>query len=177
MSGNESKGSNENDSSSSSDESCSASGKSLSNDESLHSNESLRIGTLVLDESPDTTHKTLEITTEERIKRGNKEYELVRTYPSLVDASEGVKNKEICDQFWTRGVSYTTAQGDKICYTCRGFPKCPKRMQLHLDTESQDVHVHVSSDGHDHLARNHQTRLNPLSKAKVLELLEIGVTL
>ena len=71
---------------------------------------------------------------------------------------------------------YETKQGDKICYTCKGYPRCPKRMQLTLDPESSDVHVHVSTDAHDHHLIATTKGLNPSSKAKVLELLSVGVT-
>ena len=64
----------------------------------------------------------------ERAKGTNKEYEFVKTYPSLLDAQEGVKAKEIGEQAKEEGgIKYETKAGDKICYTCGGFPKCPKR--------------------------------------------------
>jgi hypothetical protein len=49
-------------------------------------------------------------------------------------------------------------------------------MQLHLDPESQDVHAHVSLDEHQHESLGNRPRLDPESKAKVLDLLANGVT-
>ncbi len=88
---------------------------------------------------------------EERVKGSNKDYDYVKTYSSLLEAQEGVKSKEVCEQSWTRGMKYETKAGDKICYTCGGYPKCPKRMVMFLDPESQDVHVHVSTEVHNHI--------------------------
>ena len=47
-------------------------------------------------------------------------------------------------------------------------------MYLLLDPESQDIHVHVSTDEHDHSTAT-RLKLNPMSKKKVLELLDSGV--
>ena len=105
----------------------------------------------------------------------NKDYQFIRTYASLMDAKAGVQNREIGEQLWTRGVSYGTHEGDKISYTCRGYPKCGKRMQMLLDPASQDVHVSVSLDAHSH-SNNLYKGLNPSTRAKVIELLESGVT-
>lgn len=107
----------------------------------------------------------------------NKDYDYVKTYPSLVAAKEGVTRYEIGGKSWTRSVSYPTNYGDKVCYTCRGYPKCPKRMQMLLDTESQDVHIHLSSDSHDHTSTTSRSnpQLNPQSRSKVLELIAVGV--
>ena len=49
-------------------------------------------------------------------------------------------------------------------------------MQLTIDPESSDVHVHVSTDEHEHYLIATTKGLNPSSKAKVLELLSVGVT-
>ena len=106
----------------------------------------------------------------------NKIYEFAQTYSSMQSAVEGLNAKEISGQLWTRGQMYETKQGDKICYTCKGYPRCPKRMQLTLDPESSDVHVHVSTDAHDHHLIATTKGLNPSSKAQVLELLSVGVT-
>jgi len=57
----------------------------------------------------------------------NKDYVYEKTYPSLIEAKDGILNKEIGAQLWTRSVSYSTQEGDKICYTCRGYPRCPRK--------------------------------------------------
>ena len=106
----------------------------------------------------------------------NKNYEFVATYPSLIEAKKAIEDRKLGNQLWTRGASYSTNIGDKINYTCRGFPKCPKHMQLLLDPESQDVHAHVSTDNHAHLSTSNRSGLDAVSKAKVLELIECGVT-
>ena len=80
------------------------------------------------------------------------------------------------DQLWTRGIKYSTKQGEKICFTCKGFPRCAKRMQMFLDPESQDVNIYVSADEHNHSAIISGVKLDPRSRAKVLELLDVGVT-
>ena len=49
-------------------------------------------------------------------------------------------------------------------------------MQLLLDPESQDVLASVSADEHQHTSFSSRTRLNPESKAKVIEWLSNGVT-
>jgi len=118
-----------------------------------------------------------EISTNQGTKGLNKDYEFVATYTSLILAKQAIVDKEIGNQLWTRGCSYTTNIGDKINYTCRGHPKCPKRVQFLLDPSNQDVHVHLSTGPHDHQP-NHFSRcsLNPVSKKKVLELLDCGVT-
>lgn len=69
------------------------------------------------------------------LKGTSKEYDSVKTFPSMIAAKEGIDNREIGDQLWTRGISYSTKEGDKICFTCKGYPRCPKRMQMHLDPE------------------------------------------
>ena len=106
----------------------------------------------------------------------NKDYQFIRTYSSLLDAQKGVQNREIGEQLWTRGVKYETQEGSKICYTCRGHPKCNKRMLMVLDPASQDVHVSISSDAHSHINNFFSKGLNALTKAKVIELLDSGVT-
>ena len=85
-------------------------------------------------------------------------------------------NNEVCEQLWVRSVTHETKRGDKIMFTCKGFPRCPKRMQMCLDPESQDVHIHVSADSHNHTAIISRIRIDPRSKAKVLELLAVEVT-
>ena len=110
------------------------------------------------------------------VKGANKDYVQVKTYQSMIAAKDGIANREICDQLWTRGISYSTQQGDKICFTCKGNPRCPKRMQLLLDPESQDVHVSVSMDEHSHLSLCRRPQLNAQSRARVLELVASGVT-
>ncbi len=106
----------------------------------------------------------------------NKDYVYEKTYPSLIEAKDGILNREIGAQLWTRSVSYSTQEGDKICYTCRGYPRCPRKMQMLLDPASQDVHVSVSSDEHSHILGSTSKQLNPLSRDKVFELLAAGVT-
>jgi len=87
---------------------------------------------------------------EERAKGSNKDYDYAKIYSSLLAAQEGAEAKEVGGQSWTRGIKYETKAGDRICYTCGGFPKCPKRMVMFLDPESQDVHVLVSTEVNDH---------------------------
>ncbi len=110
------------------------------------------------------------------IKGSYKDYQRLKTFPSLIVANEAIANREIGDQLWTRGMSYATKAGDKICFTCRAFPRCPKRMQLHLDPTSQEVHASVSLDEHSHARLGRRPQLDPRSKAKVLELLDNGMT-
>ena len=45
-----------------------------------------------------------------------------------------------------------------------------------LDPGSQDVHISISVDLHSHNSSVRCPQLNPATKAKVLELLEAGVT-
>ena len=104
----------------------------------------------------------------------NKDYQFIRTYSNLLDAQKGVQNREIGEQLWTRGVKYETQEGSKICYTCRGHPKCNKRMLMVLDPASQDVHVSISSDAHSHINNFFSKGLNALTKAKVIELLDLA---
>ena len=138
-------------------------------------NGSSLMGHLALDES--SRDSFADESTSSQSKGKNKDYDFVKTYPSLVAAKEGVSQCEIGGKNWTRSVFYSTNYGDKICYTCRGFPKCPKRMHFVLDTENQDVHVHLSSDDHNHsyVTSRSNPQLNPLSRAKVLELIAVGV--
>jgi len=95
----------------------------------------------------------------------------------MVEAQAGIVAGEVGDQNWTRGISYSTHEGDKICFTCKRHPKCAKRMQLLLDPSSQDVFASVSIDEHSHtIAFGRSPPLNPQTKAKVLELIASGVT-
>ena len=100
------------------------------------------------------------------IKGSYKDYQRLVTFPSLIVANEAIANREIGDQLWTRGMFNATKAGDKICFTCRTFPRCPKRMQLHLDPTSQEVHVSVSLDEHSHSRLGRKPLLDPRSKAK-----------
>jgi hypothetical protein len=93
----------------------------------------------------------------------------------LEAARKAIEQGVIGCQYWTRAGKYQTNSGDKICYTCRSFAKCPKRMYLLLDPESQDVHANVSTDEHDHTIST-KVRLHPHSRQKVLDLIEAGVT-
>ncbi len=104
----------------------------------------------------------------------NKEYVFDSTHIGLEAAKRAIDLGQIGNQYWTRGNTYTTKHGDKICYTCRSFSRCPKKMYLLLDPENLDVHAHVSTDEHDHDLSG-KFRLNPISKQKVLELLGCGV--
>ncbi len=171
-------------SSSRSENSCKSSSSSSSSDSSdneIHSTVS-ELDQLHLEESNDVattdnvSHVSLFSEASVASKGANKDYIPIKTYPSLLAAKDGIGKREICDQFWTRGMSYSTQQGDKICYSCRGNPKCPKRMQILLDPASQEVHVSVSSDEHSHGLFSRRTRLNPESRDKVLELLANGVS-
>jgi hypothetical protein len=94
----------------------------------------------------------------------------------MIAANEAIANREIGEQLWVRGQAYTTkSEGDKIYFTCRGYPRCPKRMLLHLDPTYQDVHVSVSLDEHSHALLGRRPRLDPRSRAKVLELIDNGL--
>jgi len=42
------------------------------------------------------------------IKGLNKEYAPVKSFPSMLAAKDGIENREIGDQLWTRGLSYST---------------------------------------------------------------------
>ena len=138
---------------------------------------SSQMAALVLDESDNPVNAS-SASENGRTKGSNKDYDFVKTYESLVKARIGVAEREIGGKCWTRSVMYSTNCGDKICSTCRGYPKCPKRMQMLLDTESQDVHIYLSADEHDHSSINSKRtpQLDPLSRAKVLELIAVGVT-
>lgn len=74
-----------------------------------------------LNESVANLTETNEVSISSEVKGANKNYFFEKTYSSMVAASQGILNKEIGDQLWTRGISYETKEGDKICYTCRGF--------------------------------------------------------
>ncbi len=131
------------------------------------------------DSNPAMSSKDTEIdnTGASTIGKGtNKNYVPCVTFPSMIAAKAGIANREIGGQLWTRSVSYSTNEGDKVTFTCNGHPKCPKRMQLLLDPESQDVLASVSADEHQHTSFSSRTRLNPESKAKVIEWLSNGVT-
>ena len=78
----------------------------------------------------------------------------------------------VSGQLWTRGQNYDTETTTKINFNCRNYPKCPKKMQIHLDPSSTEVHCYVSSDGHDH-AQCSNRRLDPESRAKAIELLKL----
>ena len=151
-----------------------------SSDESSASNSSSKdsvedcMDKLILEESNSVIEtQAIEITSDISTKGSNKDYEHSKIYSNLVAAKTGISNKEIGDQYWTRGDSYSTKLSDKICYTCSGFPKCSKRMNLLLDPETQDVHVYISSDEHNHesTSRFINSRLNHTSRAKVNFLL------
>ena len=117
--------------------------------------------------------------TQDALGKGtNKDYVIERTYSSMIEAKAAIDAGEVADQHWTRGTSYTTNEGDKICFTCKRHPKCPKRMQLLLDPKSEDVLASVSTDDHSHniLPTGRSPFLNPETRAKVLELIESGVT-
>ena len=49
-------------------------------------------------------------------------------------------------------------------------------MQFLLDPESQDVHVNLSTNEHEHPVTSGTSKLNRESKERVLELLELGVS-
>ncbi len=104
----------------------------------------------------------------------NKDYDYISTHSDLESAKKAIDEGLIANQYWTRGNKYSTKSGDKICYTCRSFVKCPKRMYLLLDTENQDVHAYVSTDNHAHETIS-KLRLDTVSKQKVLELIDSGV--
>ena len=57
----------------------------------------------------------------------------------MIEVKEGIDAGEVGAQYWTRGLSYSTNEGDKIFFTCRKYQKCPKRLELLLQTSSQDV--------------------------------------
>lgn len=103
-----------------------------------------------------------------------KTYEFDSTHCDLEAAKKAIDQGLIGSQNWTRGVKYQTKGGEKICYTCRSFAKCPKKMYLFLDYERQNIHAHVSTDKHNHLISS-RLILNPQSKKKVLELIDSGV--
>ena len=110
------------------------------------------------------------------VKGSYKDYKFLKTFPSFIAANEAIANREIEEQLWVRGQTYTTkSEGDKIYFTCRGYPRCPKRMLLHLDPTSQDVHVSVSLDEHSHALLGRRPRLDPRSRARVLELIDNGL--
>lgn len=104
----------------------------------------------------------------------SKDYEFQCTHISLEAAKKAIENGEIGEQHWTRAGQYSTKAGDKISYTCRSFPKCPRKLQLHLDPENQDVHIHMSTDSHDHDMTAKRFRLHPLSRQFVLDLINNG---
>ena len=116
-----------------------------------------------------------EASREIKTKGLNKDYEFECTFPNLIEAKKAIEDKKISAQFWTRGASYTTNNGDKICFTCKGFPKCPRRLYILLDPESQDAHIFISNDQHDHSSTSSRSHLNARSRSKVIELLELGV--
>ncbi len=119
---------------------------------------------------------TVELSSNQGFKGTNKDYDFIFTYRSLALAFNAEEIGSIDDQRWVRGNTYSTKSGDKINFTCRGFPKCPRRMQFILDPDGSDVHVQISSNEHDHPASTSRSKLNRDSKKKVLELINVGVT-
>jgi len=107
---------------------------STSGDDSNHSSDSSfgssnsyssKLGQLVLentDEAYDNQATTLADLSSNVGRNLNKDYVYEKKYPSLMEAKDGILNREIGAQLWTRSVSYCTQEGDKICYTCRGYP-------------------------------------------------------
>ncbi len=104
----------------------------------------------------------------------NKDYEYQCTHSSLEAAKKAIQDAEIGGQLWTRGGHYSTKSGDKIVYTCRSFPKCPRKLQVHLDPENQDVHIYMSTDNHDHDLSFKKFRLHPLSRQFALDMINNG---
>ena len=103
----------------------------------------------------------------------SKDYEFQCTQISLEAAKKANENGEIGQQPWARAGQYST-KTDKISYTCRSFPKCPRKLQLHFDPENQDVHIHVSTDSHEHDMTAKRFRLHSLSRQFVLDLINNG---
>lgn len=108
-----------------------------------------------------TDNLTAEVSTHTGHKGMNKDYEHLSTYGSLPLAMKAEVLWNLDDNRWVRGNKYTTKSGDKINFTCRGFPKCPKRMKFLLDPESQDVHVQLSCNEHEHPSSTSNSRLHP----------------
>jgi hypothetical protein len=103
-----------------------------------------------------------------------KEYEEYARYSSLLQAKEAI-DQGIDNQNWVRSVKRSTKDGDKIYFTCAKFPKCPRSLYVLLDPDSNDAIVYVTNNDHDHEQEARAKALCPSSRAKVLELLDVGV--
>ena len=104
----------------------------------------------------------------------NKDYVFERSFQCLVEAMQEIEKGTVRGQLWTRGQTYPTDTTTKINFSCRNYPRCPKKMQLHLDPSSVEVHCYVSDDGHDHAKCNNR-RLDTDSRAKAIELIGNGM--
>jgi hypothetical protein len=106
---------------------------------------------------------------DEKKRSENKDYEHAMSFDNLVQAMKEIEKGAVRGQLWTRQKTYDTKTTTKFTFSCRNFPRCPKRMQIHLDPSSTQVHCYVSSDGHDHV-RNNNRFLDPESRAKAISL-------
>ncbi len=104
-----------------------------------------------------------------------RDYEFYDTYVSFVKAKEAI-DRGIDGQHWVRSYKRTTNKGDKIYYRCPRFIKCPRSLYVLLDPTNDDAHIYITNNNHDHDVEAKSKRLNEDSKAKVLEMIEIGVT-
>ena len=101
-----------------------------------------------------------------------KDYNFFAKYPSLVKAKEAI-DSGIDQNFWVRSVKRSTKEGNKIYFTCAGFPKCPRFLYILLDCETNDADVFVSTDEHDHYSDVTLPKtIDRESKALVIELNE-----
>ena len=104
-----------------------------------------RVPNHTLNEQLDETFEA-EITIEKSpVKRGrtgkkNKDYVQHSVHNNYMDCKKiidcGFEN-----QFWTRQGKYTTNEGDKINYTCKGFKECPRRLLVLLDRHLQNATI------------------------------------
>ena len=98
-----------------------------------------------------------------------RDYEFYDTYVSFVKAKEAI-DRGVDGQHWVRSYKRTTKKGDKMYY------RCPRSLYVLLDPTNDDAYIYITNNNHDHDVEAKNKRLNEDSKAKVLEMIEIGVT-
>ncbi len=84
----------------------------------------------------------------------NKDYVFERSFQCLVEAMQEIEKGTVRGQLWTRGQTYPTDTTTKINFSCRNYPRCPKKMQLHLDPSSVSYEYELS--------KNDQTKIKSL---------------
>ena len=113
---------------------------------------------------------------DEELKRPQKRrktnliYKKIKTYESLKLAQDDVKtiSSSLVYDRTTEGIKYT-----KVFYRCK--KGCPVRFYLTLHTDTYLVTSYLSDNQHVH--RDEDTALNPETRAKAMELIDLGKNL